>query len=65
MPFHHMQHVQNMGPNLFVCNENNAYVISHVPAHAVTYSAHMQASQLPLCKHGMPEITCAHAIHVS
>ena len=27
--------------------------------------AHMHASQPPLCKHGMPEITYGHAIHAS
>ena len=40
MPHHHTQHVQNIGPNLFVCNENNAYVMPHVTAHAVTACAY-------------------------
>ena len=43
MPHHHVQHVQNVGPNLFTHNENS----------------------MPLCKHGMPEITYGHAIHTS
>ena len=28
-------------------------------------SERMQASQLPLCKHGTPEITYGHAVHAS
>ena len=35
MPCHHAKHVQNVGPNLFVHNENSAYVMPH---------AHRQAS---------------------
>ena len=35
MPCHHAQHVQNVGPNLFVHNENSAYIMPH---------AHRQAS---------------------
>ena len=27
-----------MGPNLFMCNENSAYIMPHVTAHAVTSS---------------------------
>ena len=40
MPHHHAQHMQNMGPNLFVCNENSAYIMSCVTAHAVTSCTH-------------------------
>ena len=40
MPCHHMQHMQNMGPNLFMCNENIAYVMSCVTARAVTSCMH-------------------------
>ena len=75
MPHHHMQHAQNMGPNLFVRNENSAYVMSRVTARAVTSCMHcmvhalhgacMLASQPPLCIHGAPEITYGHAIHAS
>ena len=36
MPHHHMQHMRNVGPNLFTCNENSAYVMPRVTAHAVT-----------------------------
>ena len=46
-----MQHVQNMRPNLFSCNENGAYIMPCVTARAVmscmhcTVHAHRQASQ--------------------
>ena len=37
-----MQHAQNVGPNLFMHNENSAYVIPHVTACAVmSYTHHM------------------------
>ena len=35
-----MQHMQNMGPNLFMCNENSAYVMPCVTAHAVMSYVH-------------------------
>ena len=67
MPCHHMQHVQNVGPNLFMCNENHAYVmpcVTHMCSDIMCglHGACTQASWLPLCKHGVPEITYAHAI---
>ena len=40
MSCHHVQHMQNMGPNLFMHNENSAYVMPCVTAHAVTSCAH-------------------------
>ena len=40
MPCHHMQHAQNVGPNLFACNENSAYIMPHVTTHAVTSCTH-------------------------
>ena len=36
----HMQHMQNMGPNLFMDNENNAYVMPHVTVRAVMSCVH-------------------------
>ena len=54
-----------MGPNLFVHNENSAYVMPRVTAHAYTMQCGMQASQPPLCKCRAPEITYGHAIHAS
>ena len=43
MPCHHTQHMQNMGPSLFAHNENSAYVMPHVTAHAVTSCVHRVA----------------------
>ena len=40
MPRHHMQHMQNIGPILFACNENIAHIMPHVTAHAVTSCVH-------------------------
>ena len=38
-----MQHAPNVGPNLFAHNENSAYIIPHVTAHAVMSCAHHTA----------------------
>ena len=35
MPCHHVQHARNVGPSLFACNENIAYVIPRGTACAV------------------------------
>ena len=49
MPYHHVQHMQKVGPNLFAHNENSAYIMPCVTACAVTSCmhhvahAHMQA----------------------
>ena len=43
MPHHHMQHVQNVGPSIFACNENSAYVMPHVTACTVTSCMHHAA----------------------
>ena len=40
MPRHHVQHMQNVGPILFVHNENIAHIIPCVTACAVTSCAH-------------------------
>ena len=40
MPHPHAQHVQNVGPNLFTCNENHDYIMSRVTTCAVTSCAH-------------------------
>ena len=51
MPHHHMQHVRNVGPNLFACNENIVHVMPHGTTHAMMSCAHCtvctQASQPP------------------
>ena len=38
-----MQHMQNVGPNLFTHNENCDYVMPHTAAHAVTSCVHHMA----------------------
>ena len=35
MPRHHMKHTQNVGPNLFMRNENSAYVMLRITVHEV------------------------------
>ena len=40
MPRHHVQHVQNVGPILFVHNENIAHVMPRVTAHAMMSCVH-------------------------
>ena len=43
MPCHHAQHVRNVGPILFVCNENIAHIMPRVTACAVMSCAHLIA----------------------
>ena len=40
MSHHHTEHASNVEPNLFVHNENSAYIMPHVTAHAVTSFMH-------------------------
>ena len=40
MPCHHTQHTRNVGPNLFAHNENSAYIMPCVTAHAVMSCMH-------------------------
>ena len=49
--------MQNMGPNLFVCNENIACIMPRVTAHAHA------GKPATLIIHGMPGITHVHAVH--
>ena len=65
MPHHHMQHAQNVGPNLFVCNENSAYVMPHITACAVMSCTHhaVHACRQAGCPYA--EITYGHAICAS
>ena len=68
MPCHHAQHAQNVGPNLFVCNENIVYVMPRGTAHAVTSCMHhavRTCKPATLCIGGMPGITYGCAIHTS
>ena len=43
MPRHHVQHAQNVGPNLFVHNENSAYIMPCVTTCAVMSCSHCAA----------------------
>ena len=43
MPHHHMQHTQNVGPNLFTCNENIAHIMPRATAHAMMSCTHCMA----------------------
>ena len=43
MPRHHVQHARNVGPNLFMRNENIAHVMPHVTTHAMTSCTHRAA----------------------
>ena len=43
MPRHHMQHMRNVGPDLFTHNENSAYIMPSVTACAVTSCVHCAA----------------------
>ena len=53
-----MQHVRNVGPNLFTCNENNAYVIPHFTARAMMSCAHRAVHA---CRQaGHPYVNMAH-----
>ena len=40
MPRHHVQHVQNVGPNLFTHNDNIANIMPHGTARVMTSCAH-------------------------
>ena len=44
MPHHHVQHARNVGPNLFACNENIAYIMPCGTAHAVMSCAHLRGA---------------------
>ena len=56
-----------MGPNLFACNENSAYIMPCITACAVMSFARCTHTGKPatLCICGMPEITYRHAIDAS
>ena len=69
MPLHHMQHSQNVGPNLFVCNENIAHVMPRGTACAMTSCTHCVAyasrQAATLCIRGAPGITYGCTIRTS
>ena len=47
-----------MGPNLFMHNENSAYVMPHVTAHAVTLCAHHAACTCRQAGHPYINMAC-------
>ena len=53
MPRHHVQHVRNMEPNLFACNDNSAYIMPCVTAHAVTSCMHRATCACRQASHHM------------
>ena len=58
MPCHHVQHMQNVGPNLFVCNENWDYDMPCVTAHPVMSCVHHTAHTHRQA--GRPYVNVAH-----
>ena len=58
MPHHHAQHTQKVGTNLFVCNENSAYVMPHVTAHAVTSCMHCTVHACKQAGHPYVNMAC-------
>ena len=58
MPHHHVQHMQNVGPNLFACNENSAYVMPCATAHAVTSCTHHAAHAHRQAGHHYVNMVC-------
>ena len=53
-----MQHMQNMGPNLFACNENSAYVMPRVTACAVMSCMHHAAHAHRQAGHPYVYVAC-------
>ena len=58
MPHHHVQHARNVGPNLFMRNENHAYVMPCVTTHAVTSCAHHAAHACRQAGHPYVNMAC-------
>ena len=72
MPCHHAPHVPNVGPILFVHNENIAHIMPRITACAVMSCAHRatrtrrQAGKpAALIIRGTPEITYGRAVRAS
>ena len=53
MPHHHTQHMRNVGPNLFVQNENIAHVMPCGTAQAMTSCMHHTAHARRQASHPM------------
>ena len=69
MPHHHMQHMRNVGPDLFMHNENSAYIMPRVTACAVTLCVHCVAHARRQASRSyinvVAEITYGHAMCAS
>ena len=58
MPCHHVQHAPYMGPNLFMHNENHAYIMPHVTARAVTSCVYHVAHAWRQAGHPYVNVAC-------
>ena len=58
MPCHHVQHAQNVGPNLFACNENHAYIMPRVTACAVMSCMHHTVHACRQASHPYVNMAC-------
>ena len=58
MPCHHVQHVCDVGPNLFACNENTAYIMACVTGHAVMSCAHRMVHACRQASHPYENMVC-------
>ena len=69
MPCRHVQHARNVGPILFMHNENIAHIMPRVTAHAVMSCAHCAAMHTSkptaLIIRGAPGITYGCAVRAS
>ena len=50
--------MQNMGPSLFACNEDSAYIMPHVTAHAVRSCAHHAVHTCRQASHPYVNVAC-------
>ena len=53
-----MQHVQNVGPNLFMHNENSAYVMPRVTTHGMTSCMHCAVCACRQASHPYINVAC-------
>ena len=58
MPHCHAQHAQNVGPNLFAHNENNAFIMPRVTTCAVTSCTHCMAHAHRQAGHPYVNVAC-------
>ena len=65
MPHHHTQHAQNVGPSLFMWNENSAYVMPCVTTCAVMSCTHHAAHTHRQASRPYDNVVCQklHCLH--